>query len=320
MGRCAPGSPLRAGHLPESRPPVEAGSSFEKCPRWTFAELKGTRVKDRHIASRATAVAKIPEDVFRRYLETESEPTEGGLHQFVSGKPRQSVDALRKELAGRNKRIEDLEATNRKLSKEVGAARKLRRRAPSEFWLTPPHKVREITEEFGPFFDACPYPRPENFNSLEIPWGEVTYCNPPFLRTDQTDNEGLLAWVEKSIHEWKLGKTILLPLPTRSIVNVLLESGVNLEMRSWERVGWLSTMTGKPHPSPPPVTLFILRGRETVPAANIGIWHQHPEEIADLLVAADREKAGEVWRALLDRLASSTSILFFSGHCTANPR
>jgi hypothetical protein len=32
--------------------------------------------------------------------------------------------------------------------------------------------------------------------------------------------------------------------------------------------------------------------------------------IADLLVAADREKAGEVWRALLDRLASSMSIFF----------
>jgi hypothetical protein len=41
--------------------------------------------------------------------------------------------------------------------------------------------------------------------------------------------------------------------------------------------------------------------------------------IADLLVAADREKAGEVWQALGERLASSTSILCFSGHCIANP-
>jgi hypothetical protein len=43
------------------------------------------------------------------------------------------------------------------------------------------------------------------------------------------------------IREAKLGKTILLPLPTRSIVNVLLESGVNLEMRSWERVDYGET-------------------------------------------------------------------------------
>jgi hypothetical protein len=70
------------------------------------------------------------------------------------------------------------------------------------------------------------------------------------------------------------------------------------------------------------VTLFILRGgRETVPAAaNIGIWYQHPEEIAERLVAADRKKAGEVWWALSDRLASSMSIFFLSGHGIENPR
>jgi hypothetical protein len=280
--------------------------------------LRELGIKDRHIASRAMAVAKIPEEVFRRYLETENEPTERGLLRYANGECRPSVDALRKELGERDKRIEELEARNRELSKEVGAARQRRRRAQAVFWLTPPHLLRQVTDEFGPFFDACPYPRPENFNSLEIPWGKVTYCNPPFLRTD----EGLLAWVEKSIREAKLGKTILLPLPTRSIINVLLESGVNLEMRSWERVGWLSTTTGKPHPSPPPVTLFILRGsRETVPAAaSIGIWYQHPEEIAERLVAADRKNAGEVWWALSDRLASSMSIFFLSGHGIENPR
>jgi hypothetical protein len=43
------------------------------------------------------------------------------------------------------------------------------------------------------------------------------------------------------------------------------------------------------------------------------------EEIAEW-VMADPDKAAEVWRALLDRLASSMSILFFSGHCIENPR
>jgi DNA N-6-adenine-methyltransferase (Dam) len=61
----------------------------------------------------------------------------------------------------------------------------------------------------------------------------------------------------------------------------------------------------------------LLRGKLVVSQA---LARYNPEEIADLLVTADREKAGEVWRALLDRLASSMSILFFSGHCTANPR
>jgi hypothetical protein len=50
------------------------------------------------------------------------------------------------------------------------------------------------------------------------------------------------------------------------------------------------------------------------------IWHQDADTIADLLVAADREKAGEVWRALGERLASSMSILFFTGHCIGKPR
>jgi hypothetical protein len=71
------------------------------------------------------------------------------------------------------------------------------------------------------------------------------------------------------------------------------------------------------------VTLFILRGsRETVPAtaASIGIWYQNHEEIAERLVAADRKKAGEVWWASSDRLASSMSIFFLSGHGIENPR
>jgi hypothetical protein len=105
---------------------------------------------------------------------------------------------------------------------------------------------------------------------------------------------------------------------------MFLEAGLEVEMRSWGRVGWLSTITGKPMPSPPPVTLFILRGtRGSVPAAanaNVDIFSQPPEEIAERLVAADREKAGEVWRALGERLASSMSILFLSGHGIENRR
>ena len=32
------------------------------------------------------------------------------------------------------------------------------------------------------------------------------------------------------------------------------------------------------------------------------IWHQAPEMVADWMIAADREKAGEVWRALDEQL------------------
>jgi hypothetical protein len=61
----------------------------------------------------------------------------------------------------------------------------------------------------------------------------------------------------------------------------------------------------------------LLRGKLVVSQA---LSRYNPEEIADLLVTADPDKAAEVWRALLDRLASSMSILFISGHCIENPR
>jgi hypothetical protein len=189
------------------------------------------------------------------------------------------------------------------------------------YWITPPELLAELRAEFGDFFDPCPFPRPPGFDGLQVPWRKVAYCNPMF-RPDESE-QSLTVWARKAIREAKLGTTVPFPIPTRSIINMFLESGLDLEMRSWGRVGWLGTITGKPMPSPPPVTLFILRGRATVSAAanaNVDIFSQPSEEIAERLVAADREKAGEVWRALLDRLASSMSILFFSGHCIANPR
>lgn len=53
--------------------------------------------------------------------------------------------------------------------------------------------------------------------------------------------------------------------------------------------------------------------------AMTDIWHKEPEEIADWMIARDSGKAGKVALALLERSASSMSILFFSGHCVGNP-
>jgi hypothetical protein len=69
------------------------------------------------------------------------------------------------------------------------------------------------------------------------------------------------------------------------------------------------------------MAIILRRGSVTIPTAvNIDLWSRTAEEIADWMIAADREKTGEVWRLLGERLASSMSIVFFTGHCIENPR
>lgn len=39
------------------------------------------------------------------------------------------------------------------------------------YWLTPPDLMAQLQAEFNFDFDACPYPRPEGFDGLEVEWG-----------------------------------------------------------------------------------------------------------------------------------------------------
>lgn len=48
------------------------------------------------------------------------------------------------------------------------------------YWLTPPDLMERLQDEFKFTFDACPYPKPDDFCGLTQPWGESTYVNPPF--------------------------------------------------------------------------------------------------------------------------------------------
>jgi DNA N-6-adenine-methyltransferase (Dam) len=127
------------------------------------------------------------------------------------------------------------------------------------YWLTPPELLEQLRAEFGDLWDACPYPRPVNYNSLEVPWGQVTYCNGPFSARRDPEGHGPTDFARKAIEENKLGKTIVIPLPTFNYVNMLLEA--RAEARPLGRVRWLEATTGQPHPAPPFITLFILRGK-----------------------------------------------------------
>ena len=129
---------------------------------------------------------------------------------------------------------------------------------PSEggerFWLTPPDLMSKLDDEFSFDFDACPYPRAEDYNSLTIPWGKSTYVNPPF---HPENGVGPTAFVRKAISENQKGKQIVLVAPVQSYINLMLEAGA--ELRSLGRVKWLSCETGQPTKQPSPICCFILK-------------------------------------------------------------
>lgn len=125
------------------------------------------------------------------------------------------------------------------------------------YWLTPPEIYMQLDEEFHFDFDPCPYPRPDEYNSLDISWGKSNYVNPPFRTKDSADGRGPTAFVRKAIEEHKLGKKSVLMIPTQSYVNLLLEAGA--ELRSAGRVRWISGKTGEPWKAPVAITTFILK-------------------------------------------------------------
>jgi len=127
-----------------------------------------------------------------------------------------------------------------------------------EYWLTPPDIYNELDEEFNFDFDPCPYPW-DGIDGTEIDWGNSTYLNPPFRKSDGKNGKGPTAFVRKAIEENKKGKTVVVMINTMSFINMLVEAGA--EIRSMGRVKWLDGKSGKPWPKPSNTTCFILRGK-----------------------------------------------------------
>ena len=104
------------------------------------------------------------------------------------------------------------------------------------YWLTPPELMDALQAEFHFDFDACPFPRPEDFDGLEADWGDSTYCNPPF--------KGPTAWIRKAIAEYQKGKKVVLVFPIDKWIHLMIEAGA--EIRNLYDVRWCSTEDGKP--------------------------------------------------------------------------
>jgi hypothetical protein len=127
-----------------------------------------------------------------------------------------------------------------------------------KYWITPPEMYKELDTEFHFDFDPCPNPRPEGYNSLNLAWGNMNYCNPPFRKTDG-NTDGPTAFVRKAITEQTKGKSTVLLIPAQSYINLLLEAGA--ELRSAGRTRFLEVDTKEPLKGPSPTILAILRGK-----------------------------------------------------------
>lgn len=104
------------------------------------------------------------------------------------------------------------------------------------YWLTPPDLMQSLTQEFAFDFDPCPFPRPDGFDGLTVPWGQSNYVNPPF--------KGPTAWVRKALAEYGEGKKVVFVFPVDKWVLMLLAAGA--EVRNLGDVKWCATEDGKP--------------------------------------------------------------------------
>lgn len=134
------------------------------------------------------------------------------------------------------------------------------------YWLTPPALLDAIREEFGEFFDPCPYPKPADFDGLTCEWGDVNYVNPPFGSIIHDGRKkGMTAWVRKALEEQRKGKTVIMVYPIDKWVLMLTGSilGDDADIRNLGDVKWLATEDGSEgkgmgrH-----IAMFVLRPRK----------------------------------------------------------
>lgn len=111
------------------------------------------------------------------------------------------------------------------------------------YWLTPHELLKKMQEEFDFNFDACPYPKPEEFDGLTCEWGSSTYCNPPFGSIiHEGKKKGPTAWMRKAIEESKKGKTVVVVYPIDKWILMMIEAGAKIS--NLGDVKWLATEDG----------------------------------------------------------------------------
>lgn len=111
------------------------------------------------------------------------------------------------------------------------------------YWLTPPALMQSLQAEFNFDFDACPYPKPADFDGLTCEWGNSTYVNPPFGSIiHEGKKKGMTAWVRKAIKENEKGKRVVMVYPLDKWVLMLIKAGAKIT--NLGDVKWIATEDG----------------------------------------------------------------------------
>ena len=113
------------------------------------------------------------------------------------------------------------------------------------YWLTPKDLMEKLQEKYEFNFDACPHPKPEDFDGLTCEWGESTYVNPPFGSIIHNGKKkGPTAWARKAIKEAEKGKRVVMVYPIDKWVLMLIASGAKIT--NLGDVKWCSIEDGEP--------------------------------------------------------------------------
>ena len=111
------------------------------------------------------------------------------------------------------------------------------------YWLTPPDLMSDLSSRFGFDFDACPFPKPNDFDGLTSDWGKSTYVNPPFGSIlHEGRKKGPTAWARKAITESEKGKKVVMVYPIDKWILMLIKAGAKIE--NLGDVKWLATEDG----------------------------------------------------------------------------
>ena len=129
------------------------------------------------------------------------------------------------------------------------------------YWLTPPGLLANLKAKFGFDFDACPYPKPEDFDGLTCEWGSSTYVNPPFGSILHDGKRvGPTAWARKAIEQASKGKRVVMVYPLDKWVLMMLAAGATV--RNLGDVKWCATEDGQPgRGTGRHVACFVLNGK-----------------------------------------------------------
>jgi len=113
------------------------------------------------------------------------------------------------------------------------------------YWLTPPELMEDLQLRFDFNFDACPFPKPDDFDGLTGDWGDSTYVNPPFGSiVHEGKKKGPTAWARKSIIEAEKGKKVVMVYPIDKWILMMLKAGAQVE--NLGDVKWCATEDGRP--------------------------------------------------------------------------